>query len=139
MIDSLLQWVAAHESVLRWLSIISLFTFIGTLLIIPALAARIPDDYFSQPERHRIPWAQHHPLWRAVLVTMKNLLGATVFLFGVALVALPGQGLLTMAIGITLLDFPGKYRFERWLVGRGPLLHAINALRHRSGRAPLKL
>jgi hypothetical protein len=137
MVESVLHWASAHASALRWLSTISLLTFVGTLLLVPAMAARIPEDYFSRPERRRIPWAQHHPLWRAVLVTMKNLLGATIFLFGLALLVLPGQGLLTMAIGITLLDFPGKYRVERWLVGRAPLLRAINALRLRAGKAPL--
>lgn len=139
MIESALQWALAHASALRWLSTISLLTFIGTLLLVPVLVARIPQDYFSRPEGHRTLWTQHHPLLRAVLLMLKNILGVIVLLVGIALLVLPGQGLLTMAIGIALIDFPGKYGVERWLVGRAPLFRAINALRQRSGKAPLDL
>lgn len=137
MISSILHWAATYASALRWLAFISVLMFIGTLLLIPFLVARIPEDYFSYPERHRMAWAHHHPLWRAVLVAMKNLLGAVLLLVGIALLVLPGQGILTMVIGLVLIDFPGKYRVERWLVTRPLLLHAINALRARSGRPPL--
>jgi hypothetical protein len=36
-----------------------------------------------------------------------------------------------------LLNFPGKYRLERWIAARRPVLRSINWLRRRAGRAPL--
>ena len=56
---------------------------------------------------------------------------------GIAMLVLPGQGVLTIVIGIMLLDFPGKYRFERRLVAYGPVLKAINGIRRAARRQPL--
>ena len=47
------------------------------------------------------------------------------------------QGLLTILIGIMLTDFPGKYKLERWLVRKRPVLTSINWLRQRAGKSPL--
>jgi hypothetical protein len=55
------------------------------------------------------------------------------------MLVLPGQGLLTIILGITLMNFPGKYRLERWLVSRGSTLKLINYLRRRRGKPALVL
>ena len=59
-------------------------------------------------------------------------------LAGLIMLVVPGQGLLTLAVGLVLVDFPGKYRLERWLVTRPPVWRAINWLRKRAGREPLE-
>ena len=51
----------------------------------------------------------------------------------------PGQGVLTILLGIMLLDFPGKRRLEHKLVSRPKVLKAINGLRHRFGKPELVL
>jgi hypothetical protein len=56
-----------------------------------------------------------------------------------ALPGVPGQGFLTMLIGLTLIDFPGKVDVERRLVRRPFVLRQLNALRARFKRAPLAL
>ena len=56
-----------------------------------------------------------------------------------ALPGVPGQGLLTALIGLTLLSFPGKRRLERRFVRIPALLRAINRLRARFARPPLEL
>ena len=53
------------------------------------------------------------------------------------MLVLPGQGLLTLLVGFLLVDAPGKYRLERWLVSRKAVLRPINWLRRRKGRQPL--
>ena len=51
----------------------------------------------------------------------------------------PGQGLLTLFAGLLLLDLPGKRRVELGVLRR-PLIHrAVDALRTRFGRPPLRL
>jgi hypothetical protein len=50
----------------------------------------------------------------------------------------PGQGLLTLLTGLLLMDFPGKYAMERWLIGHPLMLRAINRLRARYGYPPLQ-
>jgi len=71
------------------------------------------------------------------LLISKNLLGCVIVLLGIAMLVLPGQGILTIVIGLVLINFPGKYRLERWIITRGPVLRAINLIRQRSGRQPL--
>ena len=84
-----------------------------------------------------VPWADRHPVIRWLLLTLKNLAGVVFVLLGIAMLVLPGQGLLTILIGIIFLNFPGKYRFERWLIQRGPVHRTVDWLRRRAGRKPL--
>ena len=60
-------------------------------------------------------------------------------LAGIAMLVLPGQGLLTLLVGFLLIDFPGKYRFEKWLVARRWVLQPINWLRLRRHQMPLRV
>ena len=127
----------AHHPLFWWLAGTSVLTFVGTLILVPVLLVRLPTNYFALNKRHPAPWAHHHPLIRGFLLVGKNILGALFFMTGFALLFLPGQGLLTMVMGIVLLDLPIKYRLERWLITRRPILHSINWLRLRAGRPQL--
>jgi hypothetical protein len=127
----------AHEAAVWWIAGMSVVAFIATLIIVPWLVVRIPPDYFTHGRRQRKKWANRHPIIRGALLTAKNLLGYLLIAAGVAMLVLPGQGLVTILLGILLVDLPGKYRLERWLVARRPLLHSINWLRRRAGRDPL--
>ena len=130
----MLEWIYAHEGYAWYLGIMSLVSFVVTLVLVPIFVVRIPEDYFSSPERHPLPWATVHPLLRYLLLFLKNLLGLVFFVFGVLMLLLPGQGMLTIIVAIFLLDFPGKYRFEKWLVSRGTVFRAINWLRLRANK-----
>jgi hypothetical protein len=63
--------------------------------------------------------------------------GLVFLLAGFAMLFLPGQGILTMLIGISLMDFPGKRMLERKLVGRPAVLKTINMMRAKFDRPPL--
>ena len=58
---------------------------------------------------------------------------------GMAMLVLPGQGLLTLLMGFLLLDFPGKYRLEKWLFLRRRVREGVNWLRKRAGSEPLRV
>jgi hypothetical protein len=132
-----LDFITKNETLLWTLGIVSLITFFASLLVIPWLVMRIPVDYFAERKRHRIPWANQHPVVRWTLLIIKNLLGIVFIILGLAMLVLPGQGLLTILIGIILLNFPGKYRFERWLIQLKHVRRAVDWLRHRAGTEPL--
>jgi hypothetical protein len=114
-------------------------TFIISLGAVAAVIVRLPADYFR--EGYASPLAERHPVVRWTGVAVKNTLGGFVILLGLllSLPGIPGQGLLTILIGVMLLDFPGKRRIERRLVSRPRVLAGINALRARFGKAPLRL
>ena len=132
------NWITIDETTIWYLAAFSIVSFIGTLLLVPVLVIRIPEDYFAEKKRHRWePWAHEHPLIRWSLLIAKNSLGYIIIVLGIAMLVLPGQGVLTILIGIMFINFPGKYRLERWVVMRAPVLNTINKLRQRAGRAPL--
>jgi len=133
----MLEFAQTNATSLWWLASFSIITFIASLAVIPLLAIRIPPDYFTHRKRHRAPWANQHPLVRGIFITGKNVFGYVFIVVGTAMLILPGQGLLTILIGLILVDFPGKYRFERWLVSRHRVLRSINWLRRRTNREPL--
>lgn len=125
----------SHE-VLWSLFVLSVVGFVASLIVIPFVLVRLPPNYFD--ERYPRTWMkEHHPVLRWVGLILKNVVGVLFFLAGVAMLFLPGQGLLTMLIGLSLVDFPGKRRLESKLIGQATVLKTINALRHKFGHPPL--
>lgn len=129
----------ANDTLLLYLGLFSLAFFILTLVIIPWLILQIPDDYFEEPHRHSFLGKLHHPVLRVGLLILKNVLGGCFLLLGIALLVLPGQGLLTMLLGLIMVDFPGKYRLERWFVRHKTVLRSINWLREKGNKAPIRI
>jgi hypothetical protein len=135
--ETLLAWLRGNEALLGWLAAASIATFVGSLIAVPWLVVRIPADYFVRGKYHALPWADRHPLVRALLHVGKNLAGGLFIVAGIAMLVLPGQGILTIVIGVLLLDLPGKRELERRIVARPAILRSINWLRQRGGKPPL--
>lgn len=133
----IIDWLKTNDVLAWWLFVASLVMFVGSLLAVPWAVVRIPADYFAERRRGHRRWETLAWPLRWLLIGVKNLLGLGVFAAGVVMLFVPGQGILTMAVGILLLDFPGKFRVERWIVTRGPVRRSIDYLRRRAGRDPL--
>jgi hypothetical protein len=56
-----------------------------------------------------------------------------------SLPGVPGQGVLTILLGVMLLDFPGKRRLEYKLISQPRVFNNINRLRARFDKPPLEL
>lgn len=134
----MLHWMWANEVLLGWLFVLSVVMFVGALVLVPIVVVRLPADYFAEPQRTPKPDSIEHPVLRALWRAVKTVLGLVLVWAGIAMLVLPGQGILTILIGVSLLEFPGKYRLERWIIHLGPVLNVINALRRRYGRPPLE-
>ena len=133
------QWLNEHPALVWSVTGASAAIFIASLIIIPALIVRIQPDYFAHQQRPPGRWVNSHPIVRILVVIGRNLLGVTLMAAGVAMLVLPGQGLLTIVVGFMLIDFPAKYRMEQWLLRRRMIHRPINWLRRRAGRSPLQL
>jgi len=133
----MIDWVRDHEALTWWLAASSGVMFLGSLLVIPWLVARIPADYFVRPEGKPSEFHSEHPVAVVALKILKNAAGLICFLAGIAMLVLPGQGILAMLTGIVLMSFPGKRKLELKLIRRPAVLKAVNWLRDRAGRAPL--
>lgn len=125
-----------YQSLLVWLSVISLATFLISLLSLPWLVSLLPEDYFLYDNRQVT--TTRHPAIRMTLLMGKNTLGALLLIAGILMLFLPGQGLLTIAIAAILLDYPGKYRLERRLAATPAIFNGLNWLRRKAGKPPLK-
>ncbi len=136
LLATIQQWIPVD--VLIGLTVASVIGFIGSLIAIPLILVRLPADYFDT----RIPrhWMKnHHPLLRLLGLVVKNVVGVVFVFVGFAMIFLPGQGLLTMLIGVSLMDFPRKRELEAKMVGQPTLLGIINAMRHKFDKPPLTL
>ena len=133
------EWFYNNETLTWWLVLVSVIFFFASLIIVPIILTRLPEDYFLLPDRHRTRWANRHPLLRIPLLLGKNLLGILFVIAGILMLALPGQGILTIIIGLMFMDFPGKYTAERWVVSRHSVLRTINWIRKKSDKPALIL
>ena len=109
------------------LSFFSIVAFVGSILALPYLIARMPEDYFIREEPQRTP----------VRRLIRNVVGVMLIFAGTLMLFLPGQGVLTVLVGVSFLSFRKKRDLERVLVERAGLLGVMNAIRARSGRPPL--
>lgn len=125
------SFVDEHRSWFLILGVLGTLLSVASLLALPWAVRQLPADYFIGRRR---------PHWRmrgwGVLIA-RNVGGTLVVLAGIAMLVLPGQGLLTIFAGLIIMEFPGKRRLERALVSRPRVLGALNWLRRRAGVGPL--
>ena len=124
------------QQLLLWASMGSLVAVLLALVGVPWVIARLPSDYFSRTQRRTWREIEGEPAFAVLLGLLKNIVGAVLVLLGLVMLVTPGQGLLTLLAGLLLMNFPGKYRLERWLVMRPGMLRVLNWLRRRQGQAP---
>jgi hypothetical protein len=135
----MLNWIQDNQTLLWVLSGSSIVLLVASFFLVPFAVSRIRPDYFAHEKRPDRSWINLHPAVRVGIHIGKNLIGIVLLLTGVAMLALPGPGLITLLVGFFLLDFPGKYRIEKWLVRKAVVHRPINWLRHRAHRAPLDI
>jgi hypothetical protein len=133
----MLEWIGLGSAAGWWIVIASAAMLFAALIAIPLAIVRIPIDYFAHPRRSDVEWPRRRPWFRWAWLIAKNVLGCALFVLGSLMLVLPGQGLLTLLIAITLLDFPGKFRVQRWVATRRGVSHSINWIRAKAGKDPL--
>jgi UPF0716 family protein affecting phage T7 exclusion len=67
----------------------------------------------------------------------RNVLGALLIIAGIAMLVLPGQGILTILVGLSIVDLPIKHRIMRWLLQQPKVRDGIQHLRESGGKPPL--
>jgi len=135
MMELLLQ----YKQVFITLAWGSLGLFLISLSIVPVLITKIPANYFHSEYRNNLLTEKPRKLFTFILFIIKNIAGFILILLGTLMLALPGQGILTIIIGLFLMDFPGKYRFERKLVSNSRVLKSLNWIRSKANKPPLIL
>lgn len=131
-----MEFLSNWQQPLLWASGLSLLTLAATIIAVPWVVTRLPQDYFAREER--VVWRATSNASVLVLVisALKNLLGLVLIVLGLIMLVTPGQGILTLLIGLLLMNFPGKYHVERWLVSQPGVLRGLNWLREKRGHPP---
>ena len=115
-----------------------LLSFAISVLAVVVVIIKIPADYFSsQYPTEPMPGKPRLRRWSALI--LKNLLGVILILIGIvlSLPGIPGQGILTILIGLILLDIPGKRPVEVRIIRRPSILKTVNNLRAKFNKFPL--
>ena len=130
MTGTLSSWFS-HPGLMWGLGCFSVVAVTLSILLVPRYLSRLPQDFLrtgEPPENASMPWR-----------IARNALGVLLVLLGIAMLLLPGQGLLTLVVGLMLIDFPGKQKLIRRLLGRPKVRAVVNKLRARHGSPPLQV
>lgn len=115
---------------------VSLVTFIGSLIAVPWIINRMPANFFVKHWQQLVVKRQTHPALTILIFIGRNTLGLLLVTTGIAMLFLPGQGLLTILIGFCTMDFPGKQRMLQYLVSKKTIQKGLNWIRKKGGKHP---
>lgn len=139
------DWLMSFYESLTWSKFfvgfgLFLFSLAVSTVAVAVVMVKIPPEYFSETHKREFmtdkPW-----LFRWGAVIAKNVLGVFLIALGIvlSLPGVPGQGFLTILLGLIMLDIPGKRPIEAKIISRPAVRNAINNLRAKYKKPPLIL
>ena len=135
MLDSIAQMTADYQQYFFLMGVVSLVVFVFSLLLTPFLLGKIPTDYFVHTNQHKVEIK--HPGHLAVVI-IRTLIGFVLLVAGVMMLVTPGQGVISILLGLFLMEFPGKRNLELKIINHEPTFKALNWLRGKADKAPFK-
>ena len=132
-------WSEAHRWVVWAVAAGSLGSLLLSGLLVSVVLIHLPPDHYSKPRLTRLASVDDGfvtLLAGSATLVVRNVLGWIFVVAGIAMLVLPGQGLLSILAGLVLIDFPGKHRFELRLLRSPGVRRAMNWLRRRAGKPP---
>jgi hypothetical protein len=109
------------------LIVFSIVMFAASVVTIPVVVRRLPPDHFVRPP-------PVHSLRRKILM---NVCGAVLIAIGIAMLVLPGQGIIAILFGMSMMDLRVKHRVLRRLLTQPKIQEAVQQLRSKAGKQPL--
>ena len=119
------------------LGITSFAVLVISALSIGYFIKQIPYDYFLNDKRGVSDYKNKNPIFWIITLALKNIVGYCLIIGGILMLVLPGQGLLTIFVGLMLSDYPGKFKLERRIIKTRLILKTINWYRIKSNIPPI--
>ena len=119
------------------LGITSFAVLIISALSIGYFIKQIPYDYFLNNKRSISEYKNKNPIFWIITLALKNIVGYCLIIGGILMLVLPGQGLLTIFVGLMLSDYPGKFKLEKRIIKTNLILKTINWYRIKSNIPPI--
>jgi hypothetical protein len=139
MLDGVLAWLSEGRAGRNLLLLVLgyVVALVVTVVILVAMLATLPANYFRDDSE--VTPLRNAGALSVVKRLVQNGIGLVLIVLGalLSLPGIPGQGVLTMLIGLMLVDFPGKRPLEQKLVARPGVLETMNRVRAWLGRPPL--
>jgi hypothetical protein len=139
----MINWITQTLASLTWQGalvglLMFILSFAVSLALVSFVLVKLPATYFHTSHAREF-WVDRHRAVRWGGLVLKNFIGLILIVMGVimSLPGVPGQGILTILLGLIMLDIPGKRPLETRLVKRPKVLQSINRLRERFGKPPL--
>ena len=132
-------WSEAHRWVVWAVAAGSLGSLVLSGVLVSMVLLHLPPDHYSKPRFNRLASVDDglvSLLAGSAALVLRNVVGWVFVVAGIAMLVLPGQGLLSILAGLVLIDFPGKHRLELRLLGSPGVRRAMNWLRRRAGKPP---
>jgi archaellum biogenesis protein FlaJ (TadC family) len=123
---------------LLWIVLLAFVVFLASIFLVWMIIVRMPADYLTRDRQLDAGPASRRPVIRIALLVVKNVVGLLIVLAGIVMLFTPGQGVISILIGLTLIDLPGKRRLIRRMVGYRHVLATINRIRTRALKPPLE-
>ena len=129
-------WASVTWTRILYGTILFVISMVVSIVIVGIVVVRIPENYFSSHYQHDfLPNCSWFTRWGAVVA--KNIAGLVLVIAGILMLIGPGQGILTILIGLILMDIPGKRPLEARLIKRPIVLAAVNNFRAKYNKPPL--
>jgi len=130
------QWVSSNA---WWIFSISLITLVVSVFAIRYILIKLPSDYFLD-QKPSFEGKQNLTL-SVLFFILRNIIGLIFVLIGLIL-SLPGvvgQGVLTLLLGLSIMDFPGKRKLQLKIISQQVVINTINLVRAKASKPPLLL
>ena len=135
--NSIVAWLTGYSSILIGLGGLSVLILVFSIAGMGWFIAQIPEDYFIYDKRQAKHWNKYSSQARIAIIIFKNIFGGIMIVVGLFLLVLPGQGLLTMIIGLLLVDYPGKFQLEQKIISIPSIFRSLNWFRAKARKPNL--
>lgn len=117
-----------------WIAAVSGMMFLVSLWLVTWFIIRVPEGYFitEGPAVHHSNRVLHY-----FILLLRNGIGFFLLAAGMAMLVLPGQGVITMIMGVSLISLPGKHRLLNWILQRQRVRQTLNWIRQKAGKEAL--
>lgn len=132
------DWIQEHRDWLAILGVSSALMLVATAIAVPWIVLRLPSDALRRPNPLDA-WGKQHPILRVLVLVGRNLIGIPLVLLGIVLSVplVPGQGILTILLGLLIMEFPGKWWLEHKVAGHPLVMRLLNWIRRKGHKEPL--
>lgn len=126
------EWLLEHRGSVAWMAGLGLAALVLGAIAAPILIVKLPEDFLENGGK---PPGGDHPARRIV----RNIFAWILITGGLAMLALPGPGIVVLLVGLVLADFPGKRKLMKMILSRKSILKPMNKLRAKYGKPPLRV